>query len=41
MSVRFKIEVGRHDIYVISPRGRGVLLPQVATEQGWDRDTFL
>jgi AmmeMemoRadiSam system protein A len=35
------IEVGRHGIYIISPRGRGVLLPQVATEQGWDRDTFL
>lgn len=36
-----EIEVGRHGIYIISPRGRGVLLPQVATEQGWDRDTFL
>ena len=36
-----EIEVGRHGIYIISPRGRGVLLPQVATEQDWDRDTFL
>ena len=36
-----KIEVGRHGIYIISPRGRGVLLPQVALEQGWDRLTFL
>ena len=36
-----EIEVGRHGIYIISPRGRGVLLPQVAIEQGWDRDTFL
>ncbi|MBI4797538.1 MAG: AmmeMemoRadiSam system protein A [Desulfarculus sp.] len=36
-----EIEVGRHGIYIIAPRGRGVLLPQVATEQGWDRDTFL
>jgi uncharacterized protein len=36
-----EIEVGRHGIYIIHPRGRGVLLPQVATEQGWDRDTFL
>lgn len=35
------IEVGRHGIYLISPRGRGVLLPQVAVEQGWDRWTFL
>ncbi|MFZ5586056.1 MAG: AmmeMemoRadiSam system protein A [Thermodesulfobacteriota bacterium] len=36
-----EIEVGRHGIYIVSPRGRGVLLPQVATEYGWDRDTFL
>ncbi len=36
-----EIEVGKHGIYIISPRGRGVLLPQVATEYGWDRDTFL
>jgi hypothetical protein len=36
-----QIQVGVHGIYIISPRGRGVLLPQVATDQGWDRDTFL
>jgi AmmeMemoRadiSam system protein A len=36
-----EIEVGVHGIYIVSPRGRGVLLPQVATEYGWDRDTFL
>ena len=36
-----EIEVGRHGIYIIQGRNRGVLLPQVATEQGWDRDTFL
>jgi len=36
-----EIQVGRHGVYIVSPRGRGVLLPQVATEQGWDRDTFL
>ena len=35
------VEVGKHGVYIISPRGRGVLLPQVATEQGWDRETFL
>ena len=35
------IEVGKHGIYLVNPRGRGVLLPQVATEQGWDRLTFL
>ena len=36
-----EIEVGRHGIYIIQGPMRGVLLPQVATEQGWDRNTFL
>ncbi len=36
-----QVEVGRHGIYIISPRGRGVLLPQVAVEHGWDKLTFL
>ena len=36
-----EIEVGRHGIYIIQGPMRGVLLPQVATEQGWDRQTFL
>ncbi len=36
-----QIQVGVHGIYIVSPRGRGVLLPQVATEYGWDRETFL
>jgi len=36
-----EIKVGTHGIYLVSPRGRGVLLPQVATEYGWDRETFL
>lgn len=36
-----EIKVGVHGIYIISPQGRGVLLPQVATEYGWDRQTFL
>ena len=35
------IKVGKHGLYLVSPRGRGVLLPQVATEQGWDWLTFL
>lgn len=35
------IEVGRHGIYIIQGPFRGVLLPQVAVEWGWDRDTFL
>ncbi len=36
-----EVVVGQHGL-LISSRGRsGLLLPQVATEQGWDRDTFL
>jgi hypothetical protein len=33
--------VGTHGVAVKAGRQRGVLLPQVATEQGWDRETFL
>ena len=36
-----EIEVGRHGIYIEKGYCRGVLLPQVATEHGWDRLTFL
>lgn len=36
-----EIEVGRHGIYLEKNFSRGVLLPQVATEYGWDRETFL
>ena len=36
-----EIVVGRHGIYIIKNSNRGVLLPQVATEYGWDRETFL
>jgi AmmeMemoRadiSam system protein A len=36
-----EIEVGRHGIYIEKSFYRGVLLPQVATEHGWDRLTFL
>lgn len=36
-----EIEVGKHGL-VMRGRGRsGLLLPQVATDQGWDRRTFL
>ncbi|MBN2498219.1 MAG: AmmeMemoRadiSam system protein A [Deltaproteobacteria bacterium] len=35
------IEVGRHGIYISRGLRSGVLLPQVATEYGWDRETFL
>ena len=36
-----EIEVGVHGLYLEKNFSRGVLLPQVATENGWDRDTFL
>jgi len=36
-----EIHVGTHGIYMERSVYRGVLLPQVATEQGWDRETFL
>ncbi len=35
------IEVGRDGLYIVSGYSSGVLLPQVATEWGWDRDEFL
>ncbi len=36
-----EIQVGTHGIYIVHDPYRGVLLPQVATEYGWDRYTFL
>jgi len=36
-----EIEVGKHGIIMKRGGYQGLLLPQVATEQGWDRDTFL
>jgi AmmeMemoRadiSam system protein A len=36
-----EIEVGKHGIYLEKGYYRGVLLPQVATEYDWDRETFL
>ena len=35
------IEVGRHGLIVEHGYARGLLLPQVATEHAWDRETFL
>ena len=35
------IEVGRDGLIVSRGRFAGLLLPQVATEYGWDRQTFL
>ncbi len=36
-----EIEVGKHGIYIKKGWYSGLLLPQVATEYGWDRLTFL
>ncbi len=36
-----EIIVGTHGIYIVKGNYRGVLLPQVASEYGWDRDEFL
>ncbi|MCB5251992.1 MAG: AmmeMemoRadiSam system protein A [Candidatus Cloacimonadaceae bacterium] len=36
-----EIEIGRDGLYIQHPYGSGLLLPQVATEWGWDRQTFL
>ena len=36
-----EVEVGRHGLVVSFDGHRGLLLPQVATEHGWDRVTFL
>ncbi len=35
------VEVGRHGLIIERGARRGLLLPQVATEWNWDRDTFL
>jgi AmmeMemoRadiSam system protein B/AmmeMemoRadiSam system protein A len=35
------IQVGKHGLYIIKDSQTGILLPQVATEFGWDRNTFL
>ena len=36
-----EIKVGRHGIYIVKGSYHGVLLPQVATDYGWNRDEFL
>jgi len=36
-----EIIVGRHGLIAEQGSRRGLLLPQVATEHGWDRDAFL
>ena len=36
-----EIQVGKHGIYIVRGMWAGLLLPQVATEDGWDRLAFL
>jgi len=36
-----EIEVGVHGLYIVKGGYSGLLLPQVATENHWDRETFL
>ena len=36
-----EVEVGRHGVYIMRGANRGVLLPQVATDWGFDRGQFL
>lgn len=36
-----EVEVGRHGIIVSKGFNKGLLLPQVPVEHGWDRDTYL
>ncbi len=36
-----KIEVGKHGIIITKGSNKGLLLPQVPLEWGWDRETFL
>jgi AmmeMemoRadiSam system protein A len=36
-----EIEVGTHGLYIVKGPHSGLLLPQVATEYGWDRGAFL
>jgi AmmeMemoRadiSam system protein A len=35
------VEVGRHGLLISDGARRGLLLPQVPLEHGWDRETFL
>ena len=36
-----EVEVGRHGLIVTFGHARGLLLPQVPLEWGWDREKFL
>jgi AmmeMemoRadiSam system protein A len=35
------LEIGKHGLHIARHRQRGVLLPQVAVERGWDATEFL
>jgi AmmeMemoRadiSam system protein A len=35
------LQPGKHGLYIACGARRGVLLPQVAVERGWDMETFL
>jgi uncharacterized protein len=36
-----EVEIGKHGLLISQHGHRGLLLPQVSTEHGWDRETFL
>jgi uncharacterized protein (TIGR00296 family) len=36
-----EVEIGKHGLLISHGRHRGLLLPQVPLEHGWDRNTFL
>ena len=36
-----EIEIGRHGLLITKGPARGLLLPQVATAYGWNRERFL
>ncbi|MGW8178251.1 MAG: AmmeMemoRadiSam system protein A, partial [bacterium] len=36
-----QVKVGEHGLWIEKGRNQGLLLPQVATDHNWDRDTFL
>ncbi|MFQ6059317.1 MAG: AmmeMemoRadiSam system protein B [Anaerolineae bacterium] len=36
-----EIQVGKHGLFIVKGQKSGLLLPQVATEQGWDWEQFL
>ncbi len=36
-----EIEVGKHGLYIVRGYNSGLLLPQVATEYKWNRESFL